>query len=185
MNRFFMKSCRTLVVLLLFLLGGGTYLQAQKVAVKTNALAWLTASPNIEVECVLGRHFSLDLGVMGNPVKTKDLRTTFIQVQPEMRYWLNRPMSSHYLGLTGFLSDFNMLLKQNRHKGDACAVGLTYGYAWAIGKHWNIEANIGVGVLRYRQFKYGKDAQRPIATNDRKTMLAPIKLGVSFAYIIR
>lgn len=183
MGHLFMKS-RFFFVVLLFLVCG-VYVKAQKVAVKTNALAWLTASPNIEVECVLGRHFSLDLGVAGNPVKAKKLQTTYVHVQPEVRYWLNRPMVSHYFGLTGFVNNFSMLFKETRHKGDAFAAGITYGYAWAIGKHWNIEANVGAGVVRYRQFKYDKNQQRPVEPNEIKTVLAPVKLGISFVYIIR
>ena len=39
--------------------------------------------------------------------------------------------------------------------------------------------------MRYRQFKYDKGAPKPDAVNDSKTTLAPVKLGVSFVYIIR
>ena len=78
-----------------------------------------------------------------------------------------------------------MLVKDVHHKGDALAVGLTYGYAWVLNDHWNIEATAGIGVMRYRQFKYDKGAPKPDAANDSKTTLAPMKLGVSFVYIIR
>jgi len=54
-----------------------------------------------------------------------------------------------------------------------------------LGDHWNIEATAGVGVLRYRQFKYDKGIPKPDAVNDSKTTIAPVKLGVSFVYIIR
>jgi hypothetical protein len=54
-----------------------------------------------------------------------------------------------------------------------------------LGDHWNIEATAGVGVLRYRQFKYDKGTPKPGAVNDSKTTIAPVKLGVSFVYIIR
>ena len=54
-----------------------------------------------------------------------------------------------------------------------------------LNDHWNIEATAGVGVLRYRQFKYDKGAAKPGAVNDSKTMIAPVKLGISFTYIIR
>jgi hypothetical protein len=39
--------------------------------------------------------------------------------------------------------------------------------------------------LRYRQFKYDKGIPKPDAVNDSKTTIAPVKLGVSFVYIIR
>ena len=88
-------------------------------------------------------------------------------------------------GITAFVNNFNMMVKDVHHKGDAYAAGLTYGYVWVLGDHWNIEATAGVGVLRYRQFKYDKGTPKPGAVNDSKTTIAPVKLGVSFVYIIR
>ena len=72
-------------------------------------------------------------------------------------------MVSHFLGITAFVNNFDMMVKDVHHKGDAYAAGLTYGYAWVLGDHWNIEG----------------------AVNDSKTTIAPVKLGVSFVYIIR
>ena len=160
-----LRNGRRVVALLSFLLlCCGVHVHAQRVAVKTNTLGWLTASPNVEAEFVLGRHISLNMGVAANPISTDNFKTTFTHFQPEVRYWLNRPMVSHFLGVTAFANNFNMLVKDVHHKGDALAVGLTYGYA---------------------QFKYDKGAPKPDAANDSKTTLAPVKLGVSFVYIIR
>ena len=94
-------------------------------------------------------------------------------------------MVSHFLGITAFVNNFNMMVKDVYHKGDAYAAGLTYGYAWVLGEHWNIEATAGIGVMRYRQFKYDKGTPKPKTVNDSKTTIAPVKLGVSFVYIIR
>ena len=158
-----MRNGRRVIVALSFLLlCCGVHVHAQRVAVKTNALGWLTASTKVEAEFVLGTHF-----------------------QPEVRYWRNRPMVSHFLGITAFVNNFNMMVKDVHHKGDAYAAGLTYGYVWVLGDHWNIEATAGVGVLRYRQFKYDKGIPKPDAVNDSKPTIAPVKLGVSFVYIIR
>ena len=92
---------------------------------------------------------------------------------------LNYGLAQEYNGL------FNMRFDDVNHQGDAFAAGFTYGYAWILSSHWNIEATLGVGVLHYRQFKYDVGTAKPASTNDRRTMLAPIKLGVSFAYILR
>lgn len=53
-----------------------------RVAVKTNTLGWLTASPNVEAEFVLGRHISLNMGVAANPISTDNFKTTFTHFQP-------------------------------------------------------------------------------------------------------
>ena len=62
---------------------------------------------------------------------------------------------------------------------------ITKAMRWQLNDHWNIEATAGIGVMHYRQFKYDKGAPKPDAANDSKTTLAPVKLGVSFVYIIR
>lgn len=178
-------GCFGITLLMFLFVCGVTHVSAQRVAVRTNALGWLTATPNVEAEFVLGSHVSLNMGIAANPISTNQFKTTFAHFQPEVRYWLNRPMVSHFLGLTGFVNNFNVMLKDVHHKGDAYAAGLTYGYAWVLNDHWNIEATAGVGVFRYRQFKYDKGAAKPGAVNDSKTMIAPVKLGISFTYIIR
>ena len=179
------RNGRRAIATLSFLLFFNVCLEAQHTAVRTNVLGWLTASPNIEAEFVLDSHFSLNMGVAANPLSTDKLKTTFTHFQPEVRYWINRPMVSHFVGVTAFVNSFDMMVKDVCHKGDAYAAGITYGYAWVLSKHWNIEATAGIGVLRYRQFKYDKDTPKPSAVNDRKNMIAPVKLGVSFVYVIR
>ena len=66
------------------------------------------------------------------------------------------------------------------------AAGLTYGYVWVLGDHWNIEATAGSG---YVVLPVGSSMIRVFrnldAVNDSKTTIAPVKLGVSFVYIIR
>lgn len=136
---------------------------------KDKCIGWLTASPNVEAEFVLGSHVSLNMGIAANPISTDNFKTTFTHFQPEVRYWLNRPMVSHFLGITAFVNNFDMMVKDVHHKGDAYAAGLTYGYAWVLGDHWNIEATAGVGVLRYRQFKYDKGTPKPV----RSTIVRP------------
>lgn len=184
MDCFIQKSRCWLTIAAALCMGGAADLSAQRVALKTNALAWLTASPNAELECVVGRHLSLNLGVAANPLNLDRYRTTFVHVQPELRYWVNRPTVSHFVGLTGFLNNYRLRWKEHERKGDAVAVGFTYGYAWPLSDRWNLEATVGVGVLRYRQYKWTAPESQPQELNDRKTTLAPIKLGVSFVYLL-
>ena len=100
---------RILTALSFLLLCCGAHVYAQRVAVKTNTLGWLTATPNLEAEFVLGRHISLNMGLAANPISTNNLKTTFTHFQPEVRYWLNRPMVSHFLGVTAFMNNFDMI----------------------------------------------------------------------------
>ena len=46
-------------------------------------------------------------------------------------------------------------LENNRYKGHALGGGIAYGYAWMLGKHWNLEGEVGVGYAHawYDQYK--------------------------------
>ncbi|GAE84748.1 hypothetical protein JCM10512_3111 [Bacteroides reticulotermitis JCM 10512] len=48
-----MKTGRRVIAILFFILGSISSGYSQRVAIKTNTLGWLTASPNIEGEFVL------------------------------------------------------------------------------------------------------------------------------------
>ena len=62
------NSCVIISVIMLWCAGART-----TVAVKTNALGWLTASPNVEAEFVLGSHVSLEHGDCTNPIQYRQL----------------------------------------------------------------------------------------------------------------
>lgn len=179
------NNYRNIIILLLLLSLGTVPVFGQKMALKTNALGWVTATPNMEAEFVLNRHISLCMGIAANPISTDKIKTRFTHFQPEVRYWINRPMVSHFVGITAFTNSFDIMLDDKYHKGDAVAAGLTYGYAWILGNHWNMELTAGIGMLKYRQFEYEKGTARPAYHNGIKTIIAPIKLGVSFVYVIR
>ena len=176
--------CRKICFILLCLFSINGY--AQKLALKTNLVQWATVSPNLGAEFVLSNHLWLDLSASFNvwfPGSSLDLK--HVLVQPELRYWFGRPMSRHYLGATAFYTSYDALLKRKYYYGDAVAAGVTYGYAVVINKHWNFEASVGIGALRYRQYKYPNTEPRPLSVNDRGWALVPVKLALSFVYILR
>ena len=106
-------------------------------------------------------------------------------MQPELRYWFGRPMARHFLGLTAFYSSYDACFKNKKRYGDASAAGITYGYDFVLGKRWNLEATVGIGALRYRQFGYAVEDPKPGNINERGWVLSPVKLGVTISYIIK
>ena len=178
-----MKTTR-IVIVLCFLGFCTQQTHAQHVAIKTNALGWLTASPNIGGEFLLSPHLTLNIELAFNPLKTNSLQTTFVHAQPELRYWFGRPMDGHFIGGTAFMNFYNLKFSNTYYKGDAFAAGVTYGYAWILNNYWNIEATIGLGCIKYRQCKYKEGGSKPQMPNSKDWTPAPVKLGVSFVYII-
>lgn len=164
------KVIRTMAVLLAALLGtSGAY--GQRVAAKTNLLSdAVLLSPNLGVEVGVAPKWTVDLsGQLCLWGLNGDKRWKHWLLQPEARYWLCQRFSGHFFGVEGHFGQFNIggvdiginflgtdlrKLKDRRYQGWQGGAGLTYGYAWIVAEHWNVEAEIGVGYsyMRYDSF---------------------------------
>ena len=170
----------------LVLTAGVQTVDAQRVSLKTNGLYWLGASPNLGVELRMSRRFTLDVEAAGNPFTFNDFKTRHATFYPELRYWFaGRPQVQHFVGFMGIASAYDLHLKGWMHKGDAFGVGLTYGYCFALSKHWSLETTLGLGVLRYLERKYKEGTANPGYMNHRGWVSMPTKIGVSVVYIIK
>ncbi len=160
---------------------------AQRVALKTNALYWAAASPNLGLELRVNRHITFNMEGTFNRLKAGKYDTRAEVFTPEMRYWLSaRPQAGHFFGLMALGANYNLLLNGHRYNGDAFGGGLTYGYSFVLGRHWSLETTVGGGGL-YRREKNYKEAteEAPTEPNHKKWQLAPLKAGVTFVYIIK
>ncbi len=180
---FLLKKIAVLVVLLLTAAGAN----AQRVAIKTNALYWTTLSPNLGMELRLSRHYTLNIDAGFNPFKISDkFEPRFIGISPEIRYWFDaRPQSHHFIGALALGSSYKFLLKDKQHDGSALGLGMTYGYSFVLGKRWSLETTIGAGLLKIKEKEFRKGDEIPEKVNRSKYMFAPLKVGVSFVYIIK
>lgn len=141
--------------------------KGQNVAVKTNLLYDATATINAGVEIGLAPRWTVDLSGNFNGWEISDgNKWKHWMVQPEARYWFCDRFSRHFLGVHahggqynvgGMDLGFSMLgtdfskLKDHRYQGWFAGGGIAYGYAWALGKHWNLEFEVGIG---YSYTKY-------------------------------
>ena len=98
-----MKKVPLFGLLVLLLTIGKGFVQeasAQNISVKTNALYWATASPNLSAEVGLAPHWTLEVGGGLNPFTFKDNRKwKHYQWQGEARYWLCERFYRHFIGL--------------------------------------------------------------------------------------
>lgn len=160
--------------------------QAQRVALKTNAIDWLLLSPNLTAEARLSQRLSLQLGVAANPthISVANYQFTNFRVEPELRYWLNRPMARHFLALSGTAATYHFRHVDHHLSGDAFGIGVSYGYALVLSDHWNMEAEIGVGVAHLSAKDYWSNNE-PSHKNYSHFKPVPIRIGLSFAYIFK
>lgn len=184
-----------LILSLLLLSAGGT-LYAQKAAVKTNLIADGTSTINLAVEVGLGQKTTLDLYGNYNPWKFSERKyfkhTVF---QPEFRYWFCERFNGHFIGthlhagvfnVSGVKMPFGMWtkLKTHRYQGELVGAGISYGYQWVLGRHWNLEGNIGAGYayINYDKYNCGNCGVR-LAKDEKHHYFGPTKAAVTLMYV--
>lgn len=132
------------VVLLVFI--SQEEVKAQRFAVSTNALEWLTLSPNLSFDMAFSQHHAFSMSASASPWKISDnLHLQHITVSPEYRYWFRMPFYGHFMGANLIYSSYDFSLGGFDRRNDLLAAGVTYGYSLMLGKRWNIVPVIGLG----------------------------------------
>lgn len=182
----------SLLLLLLWQLGGGS-LRAQRVALKSDLLLWATTTPNAGVEAALGRRLTLSATLAYNAWKfSGSTRLNLYLAEPELRYWFCRRFEGHFVGVHARYAHYNIGglsfiagLRDRLVQGYLYGGGLTYGYHWAIGERWGLEAVIGVGYNRLQYDKYRcAECDERIGTFVQN-YFGVTRAGVSLIYFLR
>lgn len=189
-------------LLLLFALATTTRLdlQAQEVAVKTNLLYDATATINAGVEVAIAPRWTLDVsGNFNGWNQSHQRRWKHWLVQPEARYWFCDPFAGHFLGVhlhggqynvggldnhLSFLGTDFSGLGDYRYQGWFVGAGVTYGYSVILGRHWNMEFEIGVGYAytRYDQFRC-VGCGRKVREDQDHHYFGPTKAAINLIYV--
>ena len=172
---------------------------AQKAALKTNLLYDATATANLGVEVKLAPKWTLDINGNLNAWTIRDHKWKHWMAQPEFRYWFCQAMSGHFLGIHvhggqynfgnldmpfSFLGSNYRNLKDNRYQGWFAGAGIGYGYSWILGKHWNLEAELGIGWAYTRYDRYEcKDCGKKLESNKPHNYLGPTKAAINLIYV--
>lgn len=187
---------RHIVILLAALLAPS--LKAQDVALKTNLLYDALLSPTVGVEVGLAPKWTFDLSGTINAWTINEHRWKQWMVQPEARYWFCQRFAGHFVGahvLGGqynfgnlrnnikFLgTDFSKLTDE-RFQGWMVGAGIAYGYSWILSRHWNIEAEIGIGWIytRFDVFRCA-DCGKKIREDQDHHYFGPTKAAINLIY---
>ncbi len=189
---------RLTLILLVGLMGCLGAVRAQKVALKTNLLYDAALSPNLGIEVGLAPKWTFDLSGNVNAWKVDDRYWKHWLVQPEVRYWLCDRWQGHFFGahllggqfnlgnlkLPNFLGNNFKKLEDYRYQGWGVGAGIAYGYSWIVGRHWNIEAEIGLGWVYTRYDKYPcTHCGDKIKDNAVHNYVGPTKAAVNLIYV--
>lgn len=179
------QFCRHVV--LFAILGVPAFVQAQRVALKTNALYWAAFTPNIGAEFRVNRHVTFNFEAAYNRIDCFHLDSRGALITPEVRYWFSaRPQTGHFVGLAGIGCDYHYVYDDGkRHKGDLYGGGVTYGYSFVLSRRWSLETTLGVGVAHVQEMNWEKDEPEPGVANLKEWKVIPLKAGVTFVYLLK
>lgn len=178
-----------------------------QLAVKTNLLYDATTTPNVGLEYAFGMRNTIQLVYGLNPwvfnSETHGKRDAKHWVlMPEYRRWLCSKFNGHFFGVHAMGGEFNASnvslpipgaffggenitrgVRDRRYQGDFIGIGATYGYQWILGKHWNLEAEVGVGYghVWYDKFLCGTCGNK--LSEGTTNYVGITKLGISILYL--
>lgn len=148
-------------ILLAILLLSSAALRAQTVGVKTNIVGDALSNVTLGAEVAVAPQWTLEAyGSYNGWTLSHGRHWKHFLFQPAARYWLCEKFSGHFFGLHahtgkfnvgGFDGRFNWLgtnmhkIAHDRYQGWLLGLGVSYGYAFVLSRHWNAEAEIGLG----------------------------------------
>ena len=171
---------------------------AQQVALKTNLLSDATLTLNGAVEMKFAPKWTGELAGNLNAWTVNGRNWKQWSVMPEGRYWFCQAFSGHFVGAHVFGGQYNFghldtdfkflgtdfsKLKDYRFQGWMVGAGIAYGYSWILDRHWNIEAEIGIGwaYTRYDKFEC-RDCGQRVEQNKSHNYVGPTKAAVNLIY---
>lgn len=193
-----MKYKKILLVLgMLLSIVPGVY--SQKVGVKTNLLYDALLTPTLGVEVALAPRWTLDVSGSLNAWNVNDRRWRQWMAQPEARYWFCHRFAGHFLGLHAIGGQYNFgnlpnnikflgtdfsKLSDRRYQGWMAGAGIAYGYSWILSRHWNLEAELGIGWIytRYDEFNCAGCGNKT-AEDVPHNYYGPTKAAINLIYV--
>ncbi len=197
-----MVRMRKSVSLFAILLLAGIWHNAvsQDFALKSNLIADGLLNLNIGAEAGVAPQWTIDItGEFNGWTLSHGRRWKHWYIQPEARYWFCDRFSGHFIGMHAFGGKYNMGgfdgrvnmlgtdfrdLKDARYQGWFVGAGIAYGYAWILSRHWNLEAEIGIGYAysRYDRFRCAGCGKRT-DTDRPHHYFGPTKAAINLVYL--
>lgn len=191
---------RVLLLLMIVVFSFPQELYSQKVAVKSNLLSDFWLNPNLGLEVGLAPKWTLEVDGQFNAwTLSNDKRWKHWAVQPGVRYWLCDRFGGSYFGaylhggqynVGGINLNVNFLgtdfrkLENTRYQGWFVGGGVSYGHAFMLSRHWNLETEIGIGYsyTHYDRFRCAGCGKK-IETNKPHHYVGPTKAAINLVYL--
>lgn len=159
---------------------------AQYYGVGVNVPMLLTGTLNASFEAAFAPHWSVDIPLMWNPVKSDKVQMRLLAAQPGVRYWFFEEYVGHFIGMHIGVARYDIGGRRLHRRGWLTGLGVSYGYSWLLSTRWNLSVEAGLGLY------YMKDTRRDHHVPDdrdeyiyhaRRLVLGPSKCTVGFTYL--
>ena len=163
------------------------------IAVKSNLLYDVLATPNIAVELPLGKRWSIFADYTfpwwewdNNSRAWEDLDWKL-----GARYWFGDRtkrdvLTGLFAGGFGAAGYYDVQPHHKGWQGEFYAAGLEGGYAWRLSKHWHFEVSGALGYMhtKYRRYHGELNDQHLVYKyNGKYDWVGPVKLNASIVYL--
>ena len=187
------------ILIIAIALSGAKMMAQDSFAIKSNLFYDATTTFNGAVEFGLAPRWSVDVSGNCNPwTFDEGKRWKHWMVQPELRYWLCDRFAGHFFGIHAlggqynfgnWDTDFKFLgtdfskLKDYRYQGWYLGAGVAYGYSWVLGRHWNLEAELGIGYIYFNYDKFNcAGCGKKIEEDKNHNYFGPTKAAINLVY---
>lgn len=183
---------RRMILLMVLALLCCRRLDAQKLQLSTNTVGWMSlGTANLQFDYAVERRWTVGLNVKYNPFTFKrDSGASQMQLRQRSvaafaRWWPWHVYSGWWV--TGKLQwqEYNMggLISPRTEEGNRFGAGITAGYSFMLGEHWNVELGMGLwgGMKKYTVYACPTCGLR--LDEGSKTFVMPNDLIVSFGYV--
>lgn len=178
-----------------------------QLAVKTNLLYDATTTPNLGLELGVGSRSTINM-VYGlnawtfNSESKGERKAKHWVLMPEYRWWSCSRFNGHFFGVHAMGGQFNAAnvnlpipgfffggdnlqkgVRDHRYQGAFAGAGFTYGYQWMLSKHWNLEAEAGIGYAHAWYDKYACGECGGKIADGGTNYFGITKIGISIMYL--
>lgn len=121
-------------------------------AILNNFLCDIVFIPNLGVECLIKKKYTIALNVLWTHINWGDGSKTYrtFIFCPEIKYYLSK-FNSFYIGTMFNIGQFNFKLSDMGKQGDLIGAGITGGYVFKLNNYLALDFGLGLG---YTNFKY-------------------------------
>ena len=178
------KNIFTYALMTAFCLCFSGKLQAQFYSAGTNIPVLGTATLNAELSMTLDRWHSIHLPVYYNPfVFSGNKKIQNFTLLPGVRRWALESYIGGFIGVNAIGSKYHFTWKNNRYKGQAYGMGISAGYALMLSPRWNLEAELGIGLVWADYEKYPCEKCTRKIEDESGWHAVPNKVGISLVYL--